>query len=257
MRKQEKMTIVSQTEIARDIFEMVLKGDLAKTMLTAGQFVNVKIGDGGFILRRPISICNVNHETSELTLIYRAGDVTTGTRSLSNKLPGETVDILGPLGTGYDLDEVAADETVLLVGGGIGVPPMYETAKQLSARGNKVIAVLGFASIEDVFYEEKFRAYADVHVATMDGSHGFKGHVVQLIQSEQFDFDWVLGCGPEVMLKSLASEFGSSKKGYLSFEERMACGIGACYACICESKDGVRSRVCKEGPVYPIGEVKV
>ena len=257
MRKQEKMTIISQQEIAKNIFELVLKGDLVSTMLQAGQFVNVKTGDGGFILRRPISICNIDHKKSELTLVYRAGDATTGTRVLASKVEGDEIDILGPLGTGFSLEEIATDATVVLVGGGIGVPPMYETAQRLHARGNKVIAVLGFASKVDIFYEEKFAKFGDVHVATMDGSHGFKGHVVELIQNERLDFDWVLGCGPDVMLKALATEYGGSKKGFLSFEERMACGIGACYACICESKDGVRSRVCKEGPVYPIGEVKI
>ena len=255
MRKQEKMLITSQREIARSIFELVLKGDLVSTMLQAGQFVNVKTGDGGLILRRPISICKIDSKTSELTLIYRAEGA--GTRILSEKLAGEYVDILGPLGTGFDLDKIDVDQTVVLVGGGIGVPPMYETAQRLSARGNKVIAVLGFASKEDVFYEDKFKEFAEVYVATMDGSHGFKGHVVDLIQDVGFDFDWILGCGPHVMLSSIATEYGGSKKGQLSFEERMACGIGACYACVCEMRDGVRTRICKEGPVYDMSEVKV
>ena len=255
MRKQEKMLIVSQQEIARDIFELVLKGDLVSTMLQAGQFVNIKTGAGGLILRRPISICNIDHEKSELTLIYRAEGA--GTKVLSEKKSGDYLDILGPLGTGFDLEKIGTDKIVVLVGGGIGVPPMYETAQKLSACGNKVIAVLGFASKEDVFYEEKFKGLADVYVATMDGSHGFKGHVIGLIQAEDFDFDWVLGCGPHVMLSSLAAEYGGSKKGFLSFEERMACGIGACYACICEMRNGSRTRVCKEGPVYEMSEVKV
>ena len=255
MRKSELMSIVSQQEIARDIFELVLKGDLVRTMLHAGQFVNVKIGDGGFILRRPISICNIDHEKSELTLLYRAEGA--GTKVLSERKTGEVVDILGPLGTGFDLDKVEVDATVVLVGGGIGVPPMYETAKRLAIRGNKVIAVLGFGRQEDVFYEEKFKEFADVHVATMDGSYGFKGHVIGLIQDKGLDFDWILGCGPYVMLQSIATEYGQSKKGFLSFEERMACGIGACYACICEMKDGSRTRICKEGPIYELSEVKV
>ena len=255
MRKQENMLIVSQQRVARDIFELILKGDLVSTMGQAGQFVNVKVGDGGLILRRPISICNIDHEKSELTLIYRAEGA--GTKVLSAKKMGEYVDILGPLGTGFAVDKIEMDATVVLVGGGIGVPPMYEVAQKLSTRGNKVMAVLGFASKEDVFYEEKFKEFADVHVATMDGSYGFKGHVIGLIQDKGLDFDWILGCGPHVMLKSIATEYGQSKKGFLSFEERMACGIGACYACICEMKDGSRTRVCKEGPVYRISEVKV
>jgi len=253
MRKQEKMLITNQQEIAHKTFELVLKGHLVSTMLQAGQFVNVKVGDDGLILRRPISICNIDDEKSELTLVYKA--LGAGTKVLSKKKPGEYVDILGPLGTGFDLDKIQADQTVVLVGGGIGVPPMYEAAQKLSARGNKVIAILGFASKNDVFYEDKFKAFADVYVATMDGSHGFKGHAVALLQAEGIDFDWILGCGPHVMLKAIATEYGHFKKGQLSFEERMACGIGACYACICEMADGTRTRICKEGPVYDMSEV--
>ena len=255
MRKQEKMLLISQQEIAHDIYELVLKGDLVSTMLQAGQFVNVKTGDSGLILRRPISICKINDERSELTLVYRV--VGAGTKLLSEKKIGEYVDVFGPLGTGFTLDKVKADKIVVLIGGGIGVPPLYEAARRLSANGNKVIAVLGFASISDVFYEEKFKEFADVYVTTMDGSYGFKGHVVELIQAEGFDFDWILGCGPNVMLLSIATKYRGLKKGFLSFEERMACGIGACYACICEMNDGSRTRVCKEGPVYDMSEVKV
>lgn len=255
MRKQEEMLIISQQQIARDVFELMLQGDLVSMMLQAGQFVNVKVGDGSLILRRPISICNINHEKSELTLIYRSEGA--GTKVLSEKKSGEYVDILGPLGTGFDVDKIEDDRVVLLVGGGIGVPPMYEAAKRISARGNKVIAVLGFASEADVFYEEKFKEFADVYVATMDGTKGFKGHVVELIQDKKLDFDWILGCGPHIMLKAIATEYKGLKKGFLSFEERMACGIGACYACICEMDDGTRSRICKEGPVYELSEVGV
>lgn len=254
MRKVQKMEIVSQNEIARNIFELVLKGDLVKTMLAAGQFVNVKVSSVQTpLLRRPISICEIDHEHNQLTLIYRAEGE--GTTVLSQRRPGEEVDILGPLGTGYGLDGISPSETVLLVGGGIGVPPMFETARQLKARGNRVIAVLGFSSGEDVFYEEKFASYGDVHVATMDGSRGFKGHVVQLIQEKGISFDTVLGCGPKVMLAAIEAEFGSTKKGFLSFEERMACGIGACYACVCQTVSGKQARICKEGPVFKLGEV--
>ncbi|MCL1990761.1 MAG: dihydroorotate dehydrogenase electron transfer subunit [Defluviitaleaceae bacterium] len=253
MRKQEKMYVVSQKEIAYDIFELVLKGDLVATLSQPGQFVNVKTGDGALILRRPISICNIDHQKSELTLVYRATGA--GTKVLSEKKAGEYVDILGPLGTGFDLDQIEMDNTVVLIGGGIGVPPLYETAKRLSARGNKVIAVLGFANVGDVFYEEKFKEFADVYVATMDGTKGFQGHVLDLIQEEGLDFDWVLGCGPHVMLNGIVTAYKGLKKGFLSFEERMACGTGACYACVKEMADESRTRVCKEGPVYDMNEV--
>ena len=254
MRKIESMTIISQKLIAKNIYELVLSGNLVKGMLQAGQFVNIKVNEVAYpLLRRPISICEINHELNQFTVIYRAEGE--GTKLLSQKRAGEQVDILGPLGTGFDIEEVAAHETVLLVGGGIGVPPMYEMAKRLHAKGNKVIAVLGFASTCDVFYEEEFKAYADVYIATMDGSHGFKGNVVELMNEKQLDFDWIYGCGPKVMLKAINEQFGQTKKGYLSFEERMACGIGACYACVCQLNSGKMARVCKEGPVFKLGEV--
>jgi len=254
MRKLESMTIISQKLIAKNVYELVLSGDLVKGMLQAGQFVNIKVNEVAYpLLRRPISICEINQELNQFTVIYRAEGE--GTKLLSQKRVGEHVDILGPLGTGFDIEEVAANETVLLVGGGIGVPPMYEIAKRLHAKGNKVIVVLGFATTCDVFYEEEFKAYANVHIATMDGSHGFKGNVVELINEKQLNFDWIYGCGPKVMLKSINEQFAQTKKGYLSFEERMACGIGACYACVCQLNSGKMARVCKEGPVFKLGEV--
>ena len=254
MRKIESMTIISQKLIAKNIYELVLSGNLVKGMLQAGQFVNIKVNEVAYPqLRRPISIWEINQELNQFTVIYRAEGE--GTKLLSQKRAGEQVDILGPLGTGFDIEEVATSETVLLVGGGIGVPPMYEMAKRLHAKGNKVIAVLGFASTCDVFYEEEFKAYADVYIATMDGSHGFKGNVVELMNEKQLDFDWIYGCGPKVMLKAINEQFGQTKKGYLSFEERMACGIGACYACVCQLNSGKMARVCKEGPVFKLGEV--
>lgn len=254
MRKLEKMSIVSHTQIARDVYELVLNGNLVSTMLQPGQFVNIKINEvASPLLRRPISICHIDHELNQVTLVYRAEGE--GTKLLSLKRTGELVDILGPLGTGFDLAEVQPNETVVLVGGGIGVPPMYETAKRLSKMGVNVVSVLGFASAADVFYEEKFSAYGQTFVATMDGSHGFKGNVVELIQSEGFDFDWIFGCGPKVMLNAIDKTYGETKKGYLSFEERMACGIGACYACVCQLESGKMARICKEGPVFKLGEV--
>ena len=254
MRKVQKMTVVSQRMIAKNVYELVLSGDLVQAMLQAGQFVNIKINEVAYpLLRRPISICEIDHDLNQFTVIYRAEGE--GTKLLSKKQAGDLVDILGPLGTGFGIEEVQTSETVILVGGGIGVPPMYEMAKRLSVKGIKVISVLGFASSSDVFYEEEFKVYGDVHIATMDGSYGFKGNVIDLIQSKSIDFDWVFGCGPKVMLKAIETSYGANKKGYLSFEERMACGIGACYACVCELNSGKMARVCKEGPVFKLGEV--
>ncbi|MBP3908322.1 MAG: dihydroorotate dehydrogenase electron transfer subunit [Turicibacter sp.] len=254
MRKVQNMTVVSQKLIAKNVYEIILSGNLVQGMLQAGQFVNIKINEVAYpLLRRPISICEINQELNQFKMIYRAEGE--GTKLLSQKQAGEQVDILGPLGTGFDIEDVQANETVVLVGGGIGVPPMYEMAKRLHAKGNKVITVLGFASSVDVFYEEEFKAYADVYITTMDGSHGYKGNVVELINDKQLNFDWIYGCGPKVMLKAIDEQFGQTKKGYLSFEERMACGIGACYACVCQLNSGKMARVCKEGPVFKLGEV--
>ena len=255
MRKQQEMRVLTHQEIAPDVYELVLAGDLLHKVVQAGQFVNVKVGDDSLILRRPISICHINDESSELTLIYKV--VGAGTKALSKMKAGGYVDILGPLGTGFDIDRIDVDDVVALVGGGIGVPPLYEAAKQLSGRGNKVIAILGFASKEDVFYQEKFERFTDVSIATMDGSYGSRGHVLELIQAEGIDFDWILGCGPQAMLNNIVAEYKGLKKGFLSLEERMACGIGACYACICELAAGSRMRVCTEGPVFDLKNVGV
>lgn len=256
MRKVQKMQIMSQKEIANQVYELILSGDLVKMMWQAGQFVNVKVTDVYEpLLRRPISICNLNHDLNQLTLIYRAEGF--GTRLLATKQKGDYVDILGPLGSGFDLSEVQPEETIVLVGGGIGVPPMYELAKQLNRNGNKVIVFLGFRSKEDVFYEDTFAEYADVYIATMDGSYGFKGNVLELIQAEDIEFNWIFGCGPTIMLKAIDEAFRKTKKGYLSFEERMACGIGACYACTCKLNNMKVARVCKEGPVFKLGEVSL
>lgn len=163
MRKVQNMTIVSQKSIAKNVYELVLSGDLVQAMLQPGQFVNIKINEVAYpLLRRPISICHINQELDQFTVIYRAEGE--GTKLLSQKKAGEIVDILGPLGTGFNIEEVEANETVVLVGGGIGVPPMYEMAKKLHEKGNKVIAVLGFASACDVFYEEEFKAYPHIHM---------------------------------------------------------------------------------------------
>jgi len=256
MRIIEKMKIVSQNEITKNIFELILHGELVSTMDLAGQFVNVKVTDTNEpLLRRPISICNIDHDKKHLTLIYRAEG--SGTKLLSTKQVGEDVDILGPLGTGFDLTEIPSHATVLLVGGGIGVPPMYEVASRLKATGHKVISVLGFSSKQNVFYEKQMGEFSDVYVATMDGTHGTKGTVMDAINIHSLDFDYILACGPKVMLKALDVAFSLSKKGFLSFEERMACGIGACYACVCQLESGKQARVCKEGPVFRLGEVSI
>jgi dihydroorotate dehydrogenase electron transfer subunit len=165
---------------------------------------------------------------------------------------GEMINIHGPLGTGFPLMETG--ETVLLVGGGVGIPPLHELGVRLREKGVRVVTVLGFRDGRSVFCLEDFKRLGDLHVATEDGSAGTKGYVTDVIEQNHIEFDVIYACGPKAMLKSLDLKYQDAKKGYLSFEERMACGIGACYGCMAETKEGLK-RVCKDGPVFRLGEI--
>ena len=255
MIRNERMTVVHQAKIAHNIFELTLQGELVQEM-NPGQFVHVRVGESFEpLLRRPISIANVNNEMKEFTMIYRAEG--RGTELLSKKTVGDVVDVLGPIGNGFPVDAVQPGGTALLVGGGIGVPPLHELAKQLNARGVRTIHVLGFQSENVTFYEEQFSKLGDTYYVTADGTKGTKGFVTNLLDELQPEFDVFYSCGPLPMLKALEAQF-PDKPGYLSFEERMACGIGACFACVCNTtekheKDYVK--VCSDGPVFPKGVV--
>ncbi|MFV8827085.1 dihydroorotate dehydrogenase electron transfer subunit [Alkalihalobacterium sp. APHAB7] len=254
---KDNLTIVHQEKIADQIFELVIEGELVSNMTTPGQFVHVKIDRGiDPLLRRPISICNVDLNKKQLTMLYRAGGK--GTSLLSQRVKGELVDVMGPLGTGFPVEEAKEGEVALLVGGGIGVPPLYYLSQQLKARGVTVVHVLGFASAKDVFYEEKFAQLGDTYVATVDGTYGSKGFVTDVIEQEGIDFDVLYSCGPNPMLKALEVRF-HDRRAYLSLEERMGCGIGACLACVCHLQDDPTGtsykKICTDGPVFPIGEV--
>ncbi|WP_307794910.1 dihydroorotate dehydrogenase electron transfer subunit [Alkalihalobacillus sp. BA299] len=254
---KDNLTIVHQEKIADRIFELVLEGELVSKMTTPGQFVHVKVDRGiDPLLRRPISICNVDLKKKQLTMLYRAEGK--GTSLLSERVKGELVDIMGPLGTGFLVEEAKEGEVALLVGGGIGVPPLYYLSQQLKAKGVRVVHVLGFASAKDVFYEEKFSELGDTYVATVDGTHGTKGFVTDVIEQQGLNFDILYSCGPIPMLKALEERF-YDKKAYLSLEQRMGCGIGACLACVCHLQDDPTGtsykKICTDGPVFPIGEV--
>ncbi|SDC38700.1 dihydroorotate dehydrogenase electron transfer subunit [Shouchella lonarensis] len=256
MRKQCELTIVSQQKIAKDSYELILSGELVRQMTTPGQFLHVRIdGANDLLLRRPLSIAHVDQSCQEVTLIYRAsGD---GTRRLSGKFIGTRVDVLGPLGRGFPVEEAKQGETALLVGGGIGVPPLYYLAQQLVAQGVRVHAVLGFASEEDVFYEEKFRVLGETWVTTVDGSYGMKGFVTAAIDEAGLDFDVLYSCGPTPMLQTLTERY-VGRRAFISLEERMGCGIGACFACVCPLVSGEAHeyrKICTDGPVFPVGEV--
>lgn len=256
MRK-EWMRVVSQKRLARQIYELVLEGDLARQMTEPGRFVQLKTGEGtDLLLRRPISICRAEPENGRFTMVYRAEGK--GTAWLSRRTEGDLVDVMGPLGHGFPPEEAPAGGTALLVGGGIGVPPLYGLSRKLAERGVRTVHVLGFAGAEDVFYEEEFRALGDTYVATVDGSAGERGFVTDVLERHGLSFDVLYACGPLPMLKALDTKY-KGRKGFLSLEERMGCGMGACYACVCKTREeehGYR-KVCSDGPVFPMGEVQL
>lgn len=257
MIKKELCKIISQEEIAKDIFQLTVEAEFVKEIKAPGQFVHIRV-DKSFdpLLRRPISISSVDSINSRFTMIYRKEGK--GTSLLAEKGPGILLDILGPLGNGFPVNEVNEGETALLVGGGIGVPPLYELSKQLTAKGVKVIHVLGFQSESAVFYENEFLENGETYITTVDGSYGKKGFVTDIIKD--LEFDCLYTCGPTPMLKAIENGY-SHRKVFLSLEERMGCGVGACFACVCktskELEDVTYKKVCSDGPVFRAGEVLI
>ncbi|MDQ0270304.1 dihydroorotate dehydrogenase electron transfer subunit [Cytobacillus purgationiresistens] len=257
MIKQEMCEVISQSQIASHIYKLTLRGGLVHEMDEPGQFVHLKIAEQmDPILRRPISIAEIDHKHSEFTMIYRAEGK--GTKLLANKKQGDVIDVLGPLGHGFPIAATEKGETALLVGGGIGVPPLFELSKQLVKKGVKVVHVLGFQASEAVFYEKEFTTLGTTYVATVDGSYGSKGFVTDIIGDNKLSFDVLYTCGPTPMLKALEQKY-IDKEVYLSLEERMGCGIGACFACVCHTGDDPQGhsykKVCSDGPVFRAGEV--
>ncbi|KXT76436.1 dihydroorotate dehydrogenase electron transfer subunit [Streptococcus sp. DD12] len=255
MALQEKLRLVSQKEIAPDIFEMVLRGEMVAD-IKAGQFLHIRVPDPSKLLRRPISVSRVDKVAKAVTIIYRvAGD---GTRLLSQMTAGESLDVMGPQGNGFDLSLVSKGQKALVIGGGIGVPPMVEVAKELHENGVAVTAVLGFASKNAVILEKQMAQYGQVIVTTDDGSYGIKGYVSTVIDQFEETYDAVYACGAPGMLAYVDQTFQDHPQAFISLEERMACGMGACYACVVHLKDGTdasNERVCHEGPVFPTGHV--
>ncbi|EIJ81562.1 dihydroorotate dehydrogenase electron transfer subunit [Bacillus methanolicus PB1] len=257
MIKNQICTVVSQHEIADSIYELTLSGELVNDMDSPGQFVHLRIGCGSDpLLRRPISISSINKKDHRFTMIYRKQGK--GTSALAEKKYGDTVDVLGPLGNGFPLHEAQKGETALLVGGGIGVPPLYELSKRLLSQGVNTVHVLGFQTKAAVFYEKAFSELGPTFIATEDGSHGTKGFVTDLIKQKEIQFDVLYACGPTPMLKALETAY-LDKKVYLSLEERMGCGIGACFACVCHTSEDPNGhsykKICSDGPVFKAGEV--
>lgn len=240
MYKQNIYKILSNELIAKSVYKMVLEGD-TQYITAPGQFINIKLEDK--FLRRPISVCDYDENT--ITIIYKV--VGSGTEIMADLKAGDSLDILTGLGNGYTVVDA---EKPLLIGGGVGVPPLYNLCKKLIALNQKPTVILGFNTKDEIFYEEEFKALgADVRVTTVDGSYGVKGFVTDAFPS---DYDYFYTCGPMPMFKAVEAKATTS--GQYSFEERMGCGFGACMGCSCKTKYGSK-RICKDGPVLKREEI--
>lgn len=240
--KQSFFEIKENVALTGNVYKMVLEGDTGD-ITNCGQFVNIKLE--GLFLRRPISVCDC--KGNKLTIIYKV--VGEGTEQMSKMGAGEKLDILTGLGNGYDTS--LSGESPLLLGGGVGVPPMYMLCKKLIGEGKKVTVILGFNTKDELFYEKEFRELgATVYVTTVDGSYGTRGFVTDAMKN--LDYTYFYTCGPEPMLKAVYS--ASITSGQFSFEERMGCGFGACMGCSCKTITGYK-RICKEGPVMQKEEI--
>ena len=257
-RKRETVTVVSQEQLADGIFSMWIQTEAAKTA-RPGQFISMYTNDGSKLLPRPISICEIDTETSKLRVVYRVTAEKTGTEQFSKMKAGDTLPIIGPLGNVFPL-EAGKGKRAFLIGGGIGVPPILELAKQLDCEKQ---IIMGYRDA-DTFLKEQFEENGTVYISTEDGSVGTKGNVMDAIRENGLEADIIYACGPTPMLRAIkqyAEEQGI--ECYISLEERMACGIGACLACVCQSKEKDHhsnvnnKRICKDGPVFLSTEVEI
>ena len=240
--KQSIFTILENTPLTKDVYRMVLAGDTS-AITAPGQFVNIQLG--GFFLRRPISVCDWDETT--LTIVYKV--VGHGTEAMRAMVPGDKLDILTGLGNGYDM--TLCGEKPVLLGGGVGVPPMYGLAKRLREQGIEATVILGFNTQNEIFYEEEFKALGcKTIVATADGSYGVKGFATTPLADMEYTYFYT--CGPEPMLKAVY--MATTTSGQMSFEERMGCGFGACMGCSCKTLTGYK-RICKDGPVMKKEEI--
>ena len=244
MYKRDIYKVLSNEPLTPVVYRMVLEGD-TQYITHSGQFINIEL-EGKF-LRRPISVSDYDAQT--ITIIYKV--VGSGTDQMSHMAPGTKLDILTGLGNGFNTENSA--ERPLLVGGGVGVPPLYNLCKRLLTEGKRPMVILGFNTKDEIFYEEEFKALGvDVYCSTADGSHGTKGFVTDVIREKALLFDYLYTCGPLPMLKALYD--ATEVDGEFSFEERMGCGFGACVGCTCKTKYG-NKRICKDGPVLKREEI--
>lgn len=252
---EEMAVVVSQKEIATDIYDLTIQTKEIAAAAKAGQFISLYCNDGTKLLPRPISLCGIDREAGTLRLVYRVTGENTGTEQFSKCKAGDEIRVLGPLGNGFELGE----KSVFLIGGGIGIPPMLQLAKELNCEKT---AVLGYRN--ELFLLEDFEAVCDTIIATEDGSAGTKGNVIDAIKANGATADVIYACGPTPMLRALkAYAEENDMECYVSMEERMACGIGACLACVCKTKEKDHhtnvnnKRICKEGPVFNAKEVEL
>ena len=236
--------VVSNQQLTSTVYRMVVSGDVS-ALTRPGQFVNFKID--GLYLRRPISVCDYDTEAGTITLIYKVVGV--GTEKLAEAKVGDRFDLLVGLGNGYDV--TTAGDAPVLIGGGVGIPPLYGLCRVLRAEGKSVKVILGFNTKDEIFYEDAFKALgAEVYVTTVDGSYGTKGFVTNVLT--ELDYSYFFTCGPMPMFKAVNA--ASVTSGQFSFEERMGCGFGACMGCSCKTKYG-NKRICKDGPVLEKEEI--
>lgn len=250
--KKIRASVVSQSRIGSDVFDMVLNVGEVASLAKPGQFISMYSNDKSKLLPRPISICGIDKDNGYLRVVYRA--VGEGTKEFSQMVPGDTLDVIGPLGNGFTMKK---DKKAILFGGGIGIPPMLELAKQLDC---EKVAVLGYR--DEIFLADEFEAVTKVAIASEDGKTGTKGNVLDAVRELGLEGDIIYACGPTPMLKAIkayAEEKGIEAQ--ISLEERMACGIGACLACVCKSTEVDHhthvhnKRICKDGPVFDAKEV--
>lgn len=255
-KKKETCKVISQEMIGADICSLWIETEQIAEEAAAGQFVSVYCRDGSRLLPRPISICEVDKKKSALRLVYRIAGK--GTEEFSRLSQGHTVQVMGPLGNGFPLDR-ARDRRVFLMGGGIGIPPMLETAKQLEA-DKKIIA--GYR--DELFLTEELAENGNLYIATEDGSAGTKGNVLDAIRENGLEADVIFACGPTPMLRAIKTyAVEHDIECWVSMEEKMACGIGACLACVCQSREiddhshVHNKRICKDGPVFLATEIEL
>lgn len=260
--KKETYSIHSINKLSADIIDMWVKADDIAKNAVPGQFVSIYCDDKSTLLPRPISICDTDSENGLLRLVFRIAGK--GTKEFSEKKAGDTLDIIGPLGNGYtaSFESIKAmdNPSVTVMGGGIGIPPMLKTAKALNSAGINVNIVLGYRDF--LFLNDEFSKYGNVYLSTEDGSFGTKGNVIDCIRENDIKSDAILACGPLPMLRGIKSYAADNNiKTWISLEEKMACGIGACLACVCKSTDTdshsmvKNKRICKDGPVFDAMEV--